>query len=91
MKYGKAGMFPDSGHGAVVLLSRPFAATFSRQAQGTVGDSSLFSGRLDERDVRGGLAEGERGTKGRHKTSGRESDHPACRNTRGMGEKGAAK
>src|SRR5260370_33653519 len=42
MGYGQTGVLHDSWHRVVVLLPRPFAAAFSRQAQGTVGGASLF-------------------------------------------------
>lgn len=60
MKYGENGVLRDRWHRDLVLLQRPLAAAFPRQAQGGMGGSGLFSRVLNERDVPCSVAEGQR-------------------------------
>ena len=60
MTYGENEALRARWHRGLVLLQRPLAAAFPRQAQGAPGGSGLFSRVLNQRDVPSRVAEGQR-------------------------------
>lgn len=74
MTYGENEVLRARWHRGLVLLQRPLAAAFPRQAQGALGGSGLFSRVLNQRDVPSRVAEGQRDPASGHQAPGGNGD-----------------